>query len=380
MVFLLSSLGVGNFFTYWYSDLNNHIFNPTSEDPFYMVIHQFMPGTDFGVAWMGEIVDTFGLGTSTRRLGVAAVLRLLDWSDSKLEQELVGFLNASEYYNVPILLHLDSEHFYDSRNDLWNWWNDSLPGYNTSNVDNVEWSDWDTPTKKGFLNWGSPIELVPRLCFESMVVRAEISRKSQILVDKIIEWQENLTLANKSDLFLGIDPGWETGIDSYENVDWVPEPYRYHLGYNALSKRGFNATNPPQDFEAELANAVKDFAEFEAKTLVEKGIPKEKIFTHIWGAENKLNNGYHMHAPLKVAFNDYSIPGFSLYPPSYDILKVSSIVKNRRWTLMESPPLDDYREILRVGLNIMVVVYNWGGNVKGDPVAIAAIQEVLAQT
>ncbi len=187
-------------------------------------------------------------------------------------------------------------------------------------------------------------------------------------------------MQNKTDLFLGIDPGWETGIDSYENVDWVPEEYQFHLGYNALAKRGFNATNPPADMETELAKVVKDFAEFEARTLMEKGIPREKLFTHIWGAEESHAGMYHQHAPLETAFNDHSIPGFSLYPGSYDLKRIASIVKNIHWTLMETPPLERYDDILRIGVNKMVVIYNWGGGIKNNQGAITAIKEILEKT
>jgi hypothetical protein len=258
---------------------------------------------------------------------------------------------------------------------LWNWWNASLPGFDPANVDNVEWSDWDQPTKKGFLNWGSPIELVPRLCFESSEVRAEISRKCQVIVDRLVPWLDHLVTIGRPDLFLGIDPGWETGIDSYENVDWVPVEYRQHLGYNALAKRGFNATNPPLDIEAERHDVVHDFAEFEVKTLADKGIPVDKLFTHIWGAES-TSSWYHQHAPLDAAFNAYSVPGFSLY--GYDRNVFAAAVSGKHWTLMEAPPSDDYRSLLSMGTLDVMVLYNWGGNIRNDIAKIDAIKWLLA--
>ncbi len=339
------------------------------------MIHPFNPGTETGTEWVGEMVSTLGRGSGITRLGIAAVIRTLDWSDAYIEQQVDLFTSAAEEHDVALLLHLDSEHFYESRCDLWNWWNASSPGFNASNRDNVEWSDWETPTKKGFLNWGSPIELAPRLCFESVAVRAEISHKCQVIVDRLVPWLDHLAAIGRSDLFLGIDPGWETGIDSYENVDWVPEGYRYHLGYNALAKRGFNTTNPPQDIEAERYDVVHDFAEFEVKTLADKGIPAGKLFTHIWGAES-ISDTYHQHAPLDAAFNAHSVPGFSLY--GYDRKAFAAAVSGKHWTLMEAPPADDYSPLLSMGTLDVMVLYNWGGNIRNDPGKIAAIKWLLA--
>jgi hypothetical protein len=343
--------------------------------PRYLVIHPFNPGTETDASWVGEMVATLGRGSGITRLGIAAVIRTLDWGDAYIEQQVDLFTSAAEAHDVALLLHLDSEHFYESRNDLWNWWNASLPGYDPANVDNVEWSDWGQPTKKGFLNWGSPIELAPRLCFESVDVRTEISHKCQIIVDRLQPWLDHLAAIGRSDLFLGIDPGWETGIDSYKDVDWVPVEYRQHLGYNALAKRGFNATNPPADIEAERYDVVHDFAEFEVKTLADKGIPVDKLFTHIWGAESR-SSGYHQHAPLDVAFNTYSVPGFSLY--GYDRQTFAAAVAGKHWALMEAPPADDYSPLLSMGTLDVMVLYNWGGNIRNDPAKIEAIRWLLA--
>nr|MDO8083508.1 hypothetical protein [Candidatus Sigynarchaeum springense] len=343
--------------------------------PRYLVIHPFNPGTETGTEWIGEMVSTLGRGSGITRLGIAAVIRTLDWSDAYIQQHVDLFTSAAEEHDVALLLHLDSEHFYESRSDLWNWWNASLPGYDPANAGNVEWSDWNTPTKKGFLNWGSPIELAPRLCFESAAVRAEISNKCQVIVDRLVPWLDHLAAIGRSDLFIGIDPGWETGIDSYENVDWVPVTYRHHLGYNALAKRGFNATNPPLDIEAERYDVVHDFAEFEVKTIADKGIPTDKLFTHIWGAES-ISSAYHLHAPLGAAFNSYSVPGFSLY--GYDRETFAAAVSGKRWALMEAPPADGYGQLLSMGTLDVMVLYNWGGNIRNDPAKIEAIKWLLA--
>ena len=343
--------------------------------PQYVIIHPFFPGTDTDMSWVPDAINALGRGSITRRLAIAGVIQTLDWSDASINNWLEMFFSAAEQNDVPLLLHLDSEHFYDHRPDLWNWWNNAAAGYNASNVDNVEWANWTGPTKKGFLNWGSTIEFAPRLCFESVAVRNEISRKDQIIVSKLDQWLTNLTASNKTSLFLGIDPGWETGIDDYRNVSWVPEPYRYLLGYNALTKRGFSAANPPPDLYSAIVGVVHDFAAFEAQTLADKGIPKDKIFTHIWGAET-TKPGYKQHAPMDVAFNNYSVPGFSLYP-GYSHQKLSSLVAGKEWTVMETPPLQDYSPYLNLGFCKAIVIYNWGGSIKTDPAAIAAIRNLL---
>jgi len=362
-------------------------FEVNATNPQYIIIEAYY-GWD--TLWVKNATDAVGRGTATRRLGISASIFAFDWSDDLIKQELDTLFSASEKNDVPLLLHIDTEHFWDNRPDLWNWWNESAPGYNPENKDNVEWSDWDKPTNKSWINWGAPFEHAPRMCFESSVVRNEISRKHAIVVNKLNTWLNHLSQINRTDLFIGIDAGWETGIDSYENVDWVPEGYRFHLGYCALSKRGFSANNPPTDRELELANAVKDFATFEAKSLFDKGIPKEKIFTHIWGSEGQLGMGpVHIHAPIWTAVNNYSIPGLSLYtiyPGYYNYSQVSSLVAGKEWAFIETPPLNvsEYDYFLNsknnsLGYNKMIVIYGWGSTIQNYPDRIASIKDALSK-
>jgi len=361
-------------------------FEVNAANPQYIIIEAYY---GWNMLWVKNATDAVGRGTATRRLGIAASIYTLDWSDDLIKQELDVLFFASEKYDAPLLIHIDSENFWDNRPDLWNWWNSSLSGYNLANKDNVEWSDWDKPTNKSWLNWGIAFEHAPRMCFESSVVRNEISRKHTIVVNKLNTWLNHLSQINRTDLFIGIDAGAENGIFSYENVTWYnlegvevpPEEYKNHLGYCALSKRGFSANNPPIDRELELANAVKDFATFEAKSLFDRGIPKEKIFTHIWGSEGGPNMPFHNHAPMWTAFNDYSIPGLSLYPGFYNLSLLSSLVNEKTWATIESPNLtsQEYDTLLNLGYNKMIVIYGWGSTIQNYPDRIAAIKDALSK-
>lgn len=56
-----------------------------------------------------------------------------------LLKSLSAVLNASKVSGVPVSLVLDGEDWWDQAPELWNWWNETEPGYNPDNVNNVEW-------------------------------------------------------------------------------------------------------------------------------------------------------------------------------------------------------------------------------------------------
>ena len=55
---------------------------------------------------------------------------------------------AARKYNVAVMLNFDFHVAWESRPDLWNWFDPSRPGYNPANKDNVEWFGWDGPPGK----------------------------------------------------------------------------------------------------------------------------------------------------------------------------------------------------------------------------------------
>jgi len=315
----------------------------------YIIVHAWNPGPDnpyyfknCSTEWMKPMLDAIGKrGDSNIRLGFSDVIYALNTDDATIRSCLDKFFNASEQYDVPFLLQLDTERFWDSRPDLWNWFDPAKSGYNPANKNNVEWSGWNAATKESFINWGSPIKLAPKPCYESAAVKQVIANKFEIIASKLNAWRQKLSDAGKEYLFAGIDVAWETGIDDYRNASWLAAEYKYQLGYNALSKRGFSATKPPANINAELEKTVKDFNEYRAKFFYDKGISKDKIYTHAWGVEDQSiagSAGYVQHGPISTGINNYSTLGVTLYPPTYDANRVKAAIGSAPWALIESPP------------------------------------------
>lgn len=314
----------------------------------YVVVHAWNPGPDnpnyfkgCSTQWIKPMLDAIGKrGNGAVQLGISDVIYALNTDDAAIQSCLDKFFNASQQYDVPFMLHIDTERFWDSRPDLWNWFDPTAPGYNPANIDNVEWSGWNVGTKESFINWGSPIKLSPKPCYESPTVKRVIESKFSIISNKITEWRRKLATEGREYLFLGVNLGWETGIDDYRNANWAAASYKYQLGYNALSKKGFSAANPPANINSELAGIVTNFNKFRAKLLYDRGIPKDKIFTHSWAADDKIplgSDGYTQNGPISSGKNDYSVLGVSLYPSAYNTNRVKSEIGSAPWALIESP-------------------------------------------
>ena len=105
-----------------------------------------------------EVANTLRASENPRlRVGVSFVFNTLETPTNILAQSLRRLLAASEESGVPVLVTLDGQNWWQHRPDLWNWWDPSLPGYNPSNVFNVEWTGW-SPTqavKVCWRNWGT---------------------------------------------------------------------------------------------------------------------------------------------------------------------------------------------------------------------------------
>lgn len=338
------------------------------------------PCTTFGVE---EMVRTIALREGAgSKLGFAGLIALWNMSDENMRSCLQTFFQTAEKFDLPLFIRLDSEHFWNDRPDMWNWFDPAQWGYNPANKDNVEWSWWDTPTTKSYINWGQVITRAPRPCFESAAVREELKRKLNIVAEEVNAWRKHLLVEGRRYLFAGVDTGWETGIDSYAGVSWVPFEDQVSHGYCSLSKRGFGADNPPADRDLELARIVHDFAEFQTRILVEAGIPRSRIITHTWGCEG-ICGAWRMHAPLWTSDNATSRIGLSLYQSVYNYSAVAALVSGREWALVETGTAPEHYMPLLALNPKLVVLYNWengaSGSLRDNPYYLWALQFLFTE-
>jgi hypothetical protein len=160
---------------------------------------------------------------------------------------------------------------------------------------------------------------------------------NQFIVPPIKAQIDDLKRDGLEHLFAGITVGSEPSLDNYEGIDASNmelakfmeknKARKVRLGYNALRNAGYSQANPPKDIKRALAEVNQEFIARWAKHLVDAGIPSSRLYTHV-----AANSGYvgspvleFTNAPIWIAFNDYSRPGWTTYPDgpfekSFDLL------------------------------------------------------------
>lgn len=228
--------------------------------------------------------------------------------------------------DVAVYFAIESHYFWQTRPDLWNFFDRAGPGYDPENKNNVEWSDWKgTAFPYRFLNWGTPEKLAPHMCYACPRIRSEVGRLvAQFLAPPIVAGIGELRAAGKGLLFAGITVTSEPSIDNYSIIDSLdPALGQYmdqlgapkvRLGYNALTRSGYTEANPPPDLVTALGEINRQFAAHWAQQLVAAGVPPSKLYTHLAAPAGMPPPLDFTNAPLSAAFNDFSRPGFTTYP------------------------------------------------------------------
>lgn len=211
----------------------------------------------------------------------------------------------------------------------------------------AEWTDWAgtaaPPLKIGWLENAN--NLAPQMCYESPSIKSFVRHWVRDVIGLHIKKQlDRLIEAGKQRLFAGVFVGWESNL-SY--------------GYCSLTNLGFSALNPPVEFDRKRQRIVQRHIGRFAKGIYDAGIPRDLIFTHIGVLSQQqydnivkgltpeelaaLQQSTTVRAPW-VAFNDYSLPGFSGYLMDIfgDIYDVVDKFGGRVWGIPEGsngPPM-----------------------------------------
>jgi hypothetical protein len=317
----------------------------------------------------------------------------LDLQPSVLKQRIVMALDVADETGIPVYFHLDDMHFWTSRSDMHN------------DPEAVEWSAFPAPGEthgpivpRYWLNWGSwAVYPAPIPCFESERFRADVAhRLGECIGAPIAERLKQWKAKSKEYLFAGIGIGNETELPGYRDVGetsltglpprgviWGSNPPEnvtmrademVTVGYNALHKRGFNAKSIEEMAkqkgisvlemtDALLYEVARDYSAFRAKTLVDAGIPRERIYTHFLsplraprekGAKARERSGeatipMMLPPPVEYSVNPYSRPGFTLVRSTMDVKDIVARIdaarqpgdKDRSWAGVETYPTID---------------------------------------
>ena len=341
------------------------------------------------------------------RLGVGYIFSYFRApNDEVLLASLRRVLQLSEETDTPVLIQIDGENWWDARPDLWNWWDTSLPGFDTANRENVEWSGWnpDHALKIAWRNWGRQLRVRPPPNLMSARYRQACHKKMALLIPVVLDWWKALP-AEKRELFVGLKLGWESSIGvnawCYPNgndlldkpasedpttglqSDQPPARGVAQIGYAAVKTAGIR--NSGDLTEADLAEVVRRHLDDLCREAARLSVPRERLFTHVAGwKEGELL--------YQTAVNQFSCPGWSFYHHAEDPRKdtgVQAALKHSdapwwaatEWLFQGPNEVIPWRQALE---NTMadrrcryVCIFNWE-DIRDNVAALEAIRQTVA--
>jgi hypothetical protein len=362
----------------------------------------FLNQTKFSDAEVLAISTKFGSQSNKRvAVGLGVIISMLNKSPSDYLADLNSQLALSKKYDLPILIKLDAEVWWQYRSDLWNWWDTSKAGYNVNNKNNVEWYDWtpDAALKIAWLNWGQQIRTLPPPNLMSPAYITAWKAEMTKAVNVIKTWSDGLA-PEKKYLFGGIVLGWEssigvtnfyypngnnqlttstaTDLTSGRTITSLPSRGVQTIGYAAVKTAGIASSGVlTQEMQTEV---VRRHLENQSKTVNELGIPRTQIFTHCggWAVGETL---------YTAANNAYSCPGWSFYSKAYDPTKdltaMAALAKSDaphwgavEWLLEGDKTFADWTKALYNSIankSRLVCIYNWD-KINNNTEALKAMQ------
>jgi hypothetical protein len=340
------------------------------------------------------------------RLGIGAIFSYLHEPREQVRAELLEFLSLSEKYDIPVVVQLDGEQWWEYRSDLWNWWDSTRSGYNPGNRWNVEWVGWgpEHAMKIAWRNWGRQIRVLPPPNLMSPAYRKACHDEMRYLVPLILEWWKNLP-PEKQHLLLAVKVGWESSIgvnafyyphgntllekpesaDPQERLkaELVPDRGVVASGYAAVTTVRLADSGALQ--ESHLAEVVRRHLDDLCALASDLGVPRERLFTHVggWKEEELLYD---------AALNEHSCPGWSFYRHAGDAAQDMGVQRVLRkndapfwaaaeWMLEEKRDSTSWHDAIVRTMAIpkcrYMCIYNWSG-IREISGAVDAIRYVLA--
>jgi len=377
--------------------------NEREKTPQYIVINFSHPSEKA----FQEVADTFkGHANDSIKIGVGAIISYLAYAPEEAAKRLKNYLSYAEKYDLPIVIQLDGEQWWENRPDLWNWWDPNQPGYDPENKYNVEWTSWDSKdaVKIGWRNWGRQLRVLPMPNLMSPRYRTACHTEMRKLVPMVVSWYQHLP-ANKKHLFVGLKVGWESSIGVnnwyYPNgnellnkpeeqdpqygltLDSLPTRGVTAIGYAAVSTVGLAKSGALQ--QEQLTTVVHAHLSDLSKLCAEMGVPRDRLFTHCGG----WSQGETLY---KAAINEYACPGWSFYDfagnPLMDTTAMDALQQSNApfWGAVEwlynGKNADSWLSAITNTLSIPLIrylcIFNWEG-IKTDKQSVDAIKRYVAQ-
>jgi hypothetical protein len=216
-------------------------------------------------------------------------------------QALRVFLDAAEQTSTPIVVQIDTEHWWEARPDLWNWWDATKLGYDPANRENVEWTGWspEQAIRIAWRDWGKQVRVLPQPNLASPRYVEACKAELQRLVPIVLEWHGKLPVKKKH-LLIGIKLGHETSIGGsayhYErgndllanpaaddpvlpfDAEKVLSRGRAQIGYAAVKTSGIRSSGSL--VESDLRDVCQRYLATLCREAAQLGVPRDKLFAH----------------------------------------------------------------------------------------------------
>ncbi len=352
-----------------------------------------------------EVASVFGKTTDRRTaVGVGFIISYFQMAPDEAAARLKKYLSFSEQFDLPVIVQLDGEQWWNNRPDLWNWWNEGKPGFDPENRRNVEWTSWspDSAVKIGWRNWGRQLRVLPMPNLMSPAYRKACHVEMKKLVPIVTDWWNSLP-DEKKYLLVGVKLGWESAIGVnnwyYPNgnsllnkpeaadpdyglqTDSLPDRGVRSIGYAAVKTLGLASSGELK--ESDLTEVVRLHLEDLCQLASDLGIPRDRLFTHCGG----WSRGETLYS---AALNEYSCPGWSFYKyasdPRQDTTAMEALEQSNApyWGAVEwlyegkgtQAWSSAIKNTLATGKIRYLCIYNWSG-IKDNLNCITAIKEIV---
>ncbi len=290
---------------------------------------------DFFEAVQSKVGDS---RVSCRRTAVIIGPIALDFSDSEISSLIDLSFELANEYDIAVGFHIDDGMFWANRTDLW------------QDSENIEWIDWDkTPNTSRYVDWVGT-RLAPMMCFNAPAVKETVKDFMSNIADSFKSNLDALNTADKEFLYAGTIIGWEPSLDKDRDT-------QMSSGYHALSNRGYNSSNLPEDIDQERVEILQEYVEWMAEPLLSAGLSVNKTYAHIaflskayydFAITVNPNFGKQSYKELnsfsiaEVAIGNNYSPGFSTYPqapPANLLNEIYNQVGNASWASAEGANL-----------------------------------------
>jgi hypothetical protein len=325
-----------------------------------------------------EIKATVGTGTDNRKLAWSTLLEYTDFPLEEGEGSLAlsdsatfvvqakRIMEVADEADLPVFMPLNGFQWWNQVPELWNHWDfdgDQTPGcgndeydlidgyagsepiyrckfpllrdeayrkrfidaYDPDNKWNVDWQDYQTPMRLNWRNWGGggfqlapPPNLAPHS--RNLLSYRDFQQARYTAIVTAIATQANQWQAQgKGYLFAGIGIGTEVSLNASATPADEFTPYGYRAIQDFLCAKdaptcGAEADWNEQEVVAARQAIINDYLTKLAKIAVNTGLPKQRIYTHVW-SEARVEDARYANY-FTPSQNLFARPTLSLYGDS----------------------------------------------------------------